>query len=152
MEDLGRPVLASGVHKVEQGERRVDADELVAFALALEVAPNRLLLPGEVPAYDDDEDDAVALTPTRRVRARTAWYWATGDGPLTNHPDPGEAYRFSKVNRPHDPRRPTYAEEYVRHKEALEPVTQALTEALKAGVPLRVIKAMIDIFYQSQRM
>jgi transcriptional regulator with XRE-family HTH domain len=39
----GRPLLANGVTKVEKGGRRVDVDDLVAFAAALGVAPGQLL-------------------------------------------------------------------------------------------------------------
>src|SRR3954454_23683106 len=41
----GRPILASGLGKIESGERRVDVDDLVALAVALDVSPVRLLLP-----------------------------------------------------------------------------------------------------------
>lgn len=41
--DLGRPMLPSGIAKIELGMRRVDVDDLVIIALALEVEPNRLL-------------------------------------------------------------------------------------------------------------
>jgi transcriptional regulator with XRE-family HTH domain len=45
--DLGRPILPSGITKIEQGLRRVDADDLVALAAALETSPGRLM-------FDDD--------------------------------------------------------------------------------------------------
>lgn len=45
LEALGRPILPSGITKIEQGSRRVDVDDLVALAQALEVSPMRLLLP-----------------------------------------------------------------------------------------------------------
>jgi transcriptional regulator with XRE-family HTH domain len=40
---LGRPILPSGLSKIEQGTRRVDVDDLVALADALETVPSRLL-------------------------------------------------------------------------------------------------------------
>ncbi|MFI6274298.1 helix-turn-helix domain-containing protein [Streptomyces sp. NPDC050988] len=49
----GRPMSASVLGKVEAGARRVDVDDLVALAAALEVPPSRLL-----PAGDDDQDQA----------------------------------------------------------------------------------------------
>lgn len=39
----GRPVPASGITRVEQAERRVDVDDLVAFAKAFGVPPTALL-------------------------------------------------------------------------------------------------------------
>lgn len=69
--EMGRPVSASGITKVEAGQRRVDADDLVALALALDVTPNDLLLPPE------GDVEAVLLAPTKRVTNRDAWHWAT---------------------------------------------------------------------------
>lgn len=57
--------------KVERGERALDVDDLVAFALAFDVTPNDLLLP------PPDHDESVMLTPLRRVPNRDAWAWAT---------------------------------------------------------------------------
>jgi transcriptional regulator with XRE-family HTH domain len=39
----GRPILPSGISKIEQGDRRVDVDDLVALADALGTAPGALL-------------------------------------------------------------------------------------------------------------
>jgi transcriptional regulator with XRE-family HTH domain len=44
--ELGRPILPSGITKIEQGARRVDVDDLNALAAALGVSPTRLLLHG----------------------------------------------------------------------------------------------------------
>jgi transcriptional regulator with XRE-family HTH domain len=41
---LGRPILPSGLSKIEAGSRRVDVDDLVALAAALETVPSRLLV------------------------------------------------------------------------------------------------------------
>jgi transcriptional regulator with XRE-family HTH domain len=46
LKEQGRPILPSGITKIEHGERRVDADDLVALAIAFNVSPARLLLPG----------------------------------------------------------------------------------------------------------
>lgn len=54
--EAGRPMSASMVGKVEAGARRVDVDDLVAFAFALEVSAARLLLS----AHRDPEDQADA--------------------------------------------------------------------------------------------
>lgn len=44
--DLGRPIPPLGLRHIEAGNRRVDVDDLVMLALALDVAPLALLLPG----------------------------------------------------------------------------------------------------------
>lgn len=60
--DAGRPMSASMIGKVEAGARRVDVDDLVALAFALEVSAARLLLSAhrdpddQAPAEDDDSD------------------------------------------------------------------------------------------------
>lgn len=43
LDALGRPILPSGLSKIEQGDRRVDVDDLVAIADALETIPSRLI-------------------------------------------------------------------------------------------------------------
>lgn len=73
---LGRPILPSGITKIEDGTRRVDVGDLVALAVALGVHPNRLLLPV------DDTTDEVALTPAVRAATAPAWNWAAGRVPL----------------------------------------------------------------------
>jgi transcriptional regulator with XRE-family HTH domain len=53
----GRPILPSGLAKIEKGDRRVDVDDLVAIARALGVNPERLLqVPFDSPTEDDDKD------------------------------------------------------------------------------------------------
>ncbi len=79
--DLGRPIQATGITKIEQGDRRVDADDLVALALVLGVNPNALLLP-------DNGGDSVTLTPDIEVAAFQAWDWADGKAPLLAAPSP----------------------------------------------------------------
>lgn len=108
---LGRPILPSGITKLEQGQRRVDVDDLVALAVALRVTPTRLLLgppptdgTSRDPAHDevwehvdawvDDEGyrhhavDLLRLTPELALEPWEAWPWALGDLPL------GEIWRL----------------------------------------------------------
>src|SRR4051794_18703182 len=73
--ELGRPLLPSGITKIEHGERRVDADDLVALALALGVTPNRLLLDGT-----GAPEEQFALTPRGDLSpSADAWAWACGE-------------------------------------------------------------------------
>ncbi|MEV0492361.1 helix-turn-helix domain-containing protein [Streptomyces atratus] len=78
MAKLGRPLPATAVIKTEQKERRVDVDDLVAFALALNVSPLTLLLPRE---WDDSPVD---LAPDFALKTRTAWRWAEGRSPAND--------------------------------------------------------------------
>jgi tetratricopeptide (TPR) repeat protein len=66
----------STLSKVANGDRRVDVDDLVALALALDVSPNAIILPG-----DASPGTQVHLTPARAVDARQSWQWATRDNP-----------------------------------------------------------------------
>lgn len=43
--ELGRTIPASGLTRMELGSRRIDVDDLVALAAALDVEPAQLLLP-----------------------------------------------------------------------------------------------------------
>ncbi len=81
--DLGRPMQASAVAKVESGDRRVDVDDLAAFAVALNVPVARLLLP------DVDEDGLVEVVPAYSVPMWSAWQWATGERSLWTDDDDG---------------------------------------------------------------
>jgi len=74
--EIGRPILPSGITKIEQGARRVDADDLVALALALEVNPNALLMP------ETADGTATQLTEDVTATARQSWAWAAGDNGL----------------------------------------------------------------------
>lgn len=70
---IGRPIATLGLSRIEKGARRVDADDLVALAIALRVSPNRLLL-----SSSSDRRSETALTPTVDVDEGSAWDWADG--------------------------------------------------------------------------
>jgi transcriptional regulator with XRE-family HTH domain len=107
--ELGRPIRDTGLSKLEAGERRVDVDDLMALAMALEVTPNRLLLDSEA------DDEPIALTETYQTNRRQAWAWSCGewaDGTswpflrFTVNPRkgaPAASFRFRTATRPHDP-------------------------------------------------
>jgi transcriptional regulator with XRE-family HTH domain len=104
VERLGRPMTMQIVGKAEAGDRRIDVDDLVAFAVALDTTPNRLLLPGTA-----DEGEPVELAPEVTVSALTAWKWALGEEPLYEVPAPDEPLllrgdrerQFVRENQPH---------------------------------------------------
>jgi len=66
----------SGIAKIEAGDRRVDVDDLVSLAVALNVTPARLLVP------DVSAEDEVNVAPNYRVTARRFWDWAIGEEPI----------------------------------------------------------------------
>lgn len=137
--ELGRPIITSGIHKIETGQRRVDVDELVALALALDVSPNRLLLPPEART-----DRSVDLTPEVTIPTEdAAWRWATGEYypfPLDAPTPASEVVRFMAANRPHaSGNLATLEAEIAKHLSELKPVARATKAAEQAGVPFRVI-------------
>lgn len=73
LEERDNPIPATGITRIEKGQRRVDADDLVALADSLNVAPLTLLLPPTAGG------ELVDLTPNRQVTARIAWQWARGE-------------------------------------------------------------------------
>lgn len=83
--EIGRPIAELGLRKIESGERKVDVDDLMAFAIVFGVSPLTLLLP----------DDGSAWMTTRitgyphDIGDNVAWLWARGDEPL-ELPEVGE--------------------------------------------------------------
>lgn len=77
LKTVGRPIADSGVNRIEHGRRRVDSDDLLALALALEVSPLTLLLPPTAAEGDD-----ISLTDEVAVPAAHAWSWARAQRPL----------------------------------------------------------------------
>jgi transcriptional regulator with XRE-family HTH domain len=71
--ELGRPIPTLGLSRIERGTRRVDADDLVALALALGVNPSALLLPRDV-----ERSAPIELTSKLAEQAGDAWAWADG--------------------------------------------------------------------------
>jgi transcriptional regulator with XRE-family HTH domain len=71
---IGRDIPALALRRIEQGDRRVDADDLLALALALGVSPANLLMPV------GDETDLVSATGfPEDVAAQRLWAWLTAD-------------------------------------------------------------------------
>lgn len=75
MTRVGRPILSTGLHRLEQGKRRIDADDLVALAAALDVSPITLLMPYTA-------HGTVKLTESLETEALAAWDWMRGVRPL----------------------------------------------------------------------
>lgn len=153
MRDLGRPLLPSAISKIENAQRRVDVDELIALAIALDCAPNRLLI------GPDANDEQITLTvgniqpPTglgtidTQPSARDGWKWARGVEPLdagilvTEDTEEAEyaahaaeadrRRRFQRENRPDDmPDQTDFSTLPVERRAALDAVASAAIEPL----------------------
>ena len=92
---LGHRMLVSTISKIENADRKVNADDLVALALALDVSPPRLWLPGV------DDGRPVQLTPEVAVPWGAAWRWATGWAPLDTR-TPAETLQWLRRSGPHN--------------------------------------------------
>lgn len=83
----GRGIPELGLRRIEEGQRRVDTDDLMALAVALDVSPITLLMP---PITDvDDAVDTVVGT----VIAHQLWRWLAAETPLTGD-SPSEVFGF----------------------------------------------------------
>jgi len=72
LEERGRRIPPLGIRRIEEGERRVDADDLVAIAAALEVSPATLLMPPT--STPDTKAVASGIEPTDALEL---WRWIT---------------------------------------------------------------------------
>lgn len=119
--ELDRPIPPSAITRIEAGTRKVDVDDLMAFAVALRVSPTALLL--EPTTTGMQEISGAGL-----VKADVAWEWLYGERPLEEDlpaDDDGEVWNdFQTYSRP--PGRRQYS--------ALRRLEEA-AEELKRGVP-----------------
>jgi transcriptional regulator with XRE-family HTH domain len=80
LDELGRPIAPLGLTRIRDHKRRVDVDDLVALALALDVSPATLLLP-DTPAAGTNESAPVTEGgddyPHRQI-----WSWLTATAPI----------------------------------------------------------------------
>lgn len=91
LDDLGRPIAHLGLRRIEAGERRIDVDDLVALAVALNVSPLALMLPTE-----DSK-----LTPNGQAyRMRDIWQWGQGLASLDHPRDPAAELVFIRRSNP----------------------------------------------------
>lgn len=93
MEGSGHAITASAITKTELGQRKVEAEELLAFAVALGVNVSALLLPLTI-------DGTTEVSYVGEVPAADAWAWADGERPLVNADDEDTALAFQLHGRP----------------------------------------------------
>lgn len=90
MKRLGRPIPLVGIQRIESGERRVDVDDLMAFAVALNVSPATLLMPANN-ADGTEVQTGKELVPItgwhQPISARPVWDWIGAEKPLIHGTD-----------------------------------------------------------------
>jgi transcriptional regulator with XRE-family HTH domain len=75
----GRDIPTLGLSRIESSERRVDVDDLIALALALDVSPVTLLMPP-----DAHQETGIPLHwSNAAVSAKQFWDWLTAGYPLS---------------------------------------------------------------------
>jgi len=151
--ELGHPVGLNTLSKIERGLRRVDVDDLMALALALDVTPNRLLLTATA------DDPRLALTGTNEYATSSAWRWASGNAMLPRDPartdlapevDLDRLAQFVRENRPHDPPDTTLGE-LRGHRDQLDKVEIAVDVAEQAGISRQAIIDWLALHDTTQR-
>lgn len=75
--ELGRPIPPLGLRRIEDGTRRVDADDLVSIAVALDVSPITLLMPDS-----EDRGEQVVVTGGGEQSSEQVWKWLRAERPL----------------------------------------------------------------------
>jgi len=84
LDRVGRGILPTGIHRLENGRRRVDVDDLIALGLVFGVSPITLLLP---PVAEGE----IELTDKVQVDAATAWNWLQARRPVDVPEDEDDA-------------------------------------------------------------
>lgn len=74
LSEIGRPIPTLGLRKIVNQSRRVDADDLVALAVALDVSPISLLMP----ASSSQEEPVRATGVSGEPEAGELWDWLRG--------------------------------------------------------------------------
>lgn len=80
--ECGREIPPLGIRRIEDGTRRVDVDDLTAFAVALGVSPTTLLAPDSEEA--DEQVNSTGLA--KPITAIELWRWLTVIASLPPYP------------------------------------------------------------------
>lgn len=91
LQALGRDITPLAIRRIEESDRRVDVDDLIALAVALEVSPATLL----TPHTGSDPEERVELNGVEMPVAYL-WGWLRGDNELPR-PDENGIPAFSAV-------------------------------------------------------
>jgi transcriptional regulator with XRE-family HTH domain len=139
--EAGRSMAKTGINKLEQPgprRRRVDTDDLMALAVALDVSPLRLLLPA------GPLGRAEQVTETRRARVHDMWRWGRGEQPLpARGSDPDRARRFRTESQPDQ--QPMGVIEVIRYADELRQIAATVAALEANGIPRATILATVDM-------
>ena len=93
--DIGHPMAHNTVSEIERGARRVDVDDLMALAAALDASPAALLMPvGE-------KDQEVAVTGHMgKLTCGRVWDWIIGRRPAGADPEGWDLAVWWRRSRP----------------------------------------------------
>lgn len=99
LKTIGRPIPPLGIHRIENGTRRVDVDDLVNLAAALDVSPVSLLMPDT-----QSPETSVSMGPWESLPASIAWQWlraelSVGSG-IAGDDNDRSAVRYYAHSRP----------------------------------------------------
>lgn len=78
LSEIGRHITPLALARIESGERKVDVDDLMAFAIVFDVSPLTLLLPNSGSALVSSKITGVS----HEYGANVLWLWGRGDEPL----------------------------------------------------------------------
>lgn len=148
--ELGHPIQSAAIRRIENAvepieseknrkPRRVDVDELVALAIALDAVPNRLILAAEA------DETLCPLTPSVQVSSKDAWLWASGELPrswpawgetttIETHELRQRSRKFAIDNNPHRPEPPTLGEAGAFWNESVDVARRIADLAIKSGI------------------
>ncbi|WP_206154072.1 helix-turn-helix domain-containing protein [Cellulosimicrobium aquatile] len=123
LDRLGRPIPPLGLRRIEEGERRVDVDDLVALAVALWSSPTMLLSP---PVFGSSNTAYTALGDVRTSKLND---WITGESIAPTAPE-SELVERAKFVAQTRPRRDFDGVS----EEALQRTARAVIEAFRKQV------------------
>lgn len=81
LKGIGWPIAQTGLARIENAQRQVNVDDLLALSIVLDVSPGRLLLPDDI-SVPGVEKVYYVVTPETRAEISNLWRWMTGEEPL----------------------------------------------------------------------
>lgn len=147
LEAIGRPLSPVAIRDAENGKRKVDVDDLMAFAIVFGVSPLTLLLPASGSRHVQ-----VKITGcNERFGSNVVWLWARGDEPLEVPSDSSASAKAIAEYR--DRAVPSIEERFYASNfngVPLEDLLAALAIDSKQGEP-QLMQTLIDVRQRLQR-
>ncbi|WP_210417106.1 hypothetical protein [Citricoccus sp. SGAir0253] len=144
--EIGRPIPPLGLRRIEDGERRVDVDDLMALAVALDVNPVALLLPSE------DRGVPVEATGVGSIGFKELWRWSDGVKALRDSTDATDSVMENELrghlddasfrNRVRPP---------LQRVESVAPTSSRRGEVRRIDMVLRSLREVTETIEEMQR-